>query len=54
MSTTKTNGYETMLMILFAVAVIVTLFVAAAHQLNIDITPSLKALFQKLSDTSTN
>lgn len=54
MSTTKTNGYETLLMILFALAVIVTLFVTVCHQVNIDITPNLRTLFQKLNDSSTH
>ena len=53
MSTTKSDGYERFMLMLFAAVIVATLLVAVAIFCNVHITPNLQNLFNKLNDTGT-
>ena len=53
MSTTKSDGYQSFLLMLLAVVIVVTLLGAVVAFCNVDITPNLQSLFNKLNDTGT-
>jgi hypothetical protein len=52
MSNTKSHGYENMMLILVAVAIVLTLFFAIFHQVHISIVPNLETLKKYLTSSN--